>query len=61
MIVLELFDKNTKKIFKKYFVNEFSAFKYKRKMKYAKNIQVVGEPYYMSKESILSNDNNDKK
>lgn len=42
-IWLELFDKSTGKTFKKYFDTEFNKDKFKRKLKYSKKLQVVGD------------------
>lgn len=42
-IWLELYDNKTKKTFKKYFDTEFNKDKFKRKLKYSKKLQVIGE------------------
>ena len=41
-IYLEIYDKTTGKTFKKYFDTEFNKDKFKRKLKYSKKLQVVG-------------------
>ena len=42
-IYLEIYDKTTGKTFKKYFDTEFNKDKFKRKLKYSKKLQVVGD------------------
>lgn len=42
-IWLEIYDKSTGKTFKKYFDTEFSKDKFKRKLKYSKKLQVIGD------------------
>ena len=43
MIKLRIFDKEKQVEFPKYFVNEWSALKYKRKLRYSKRLQVIGD------------------
>lgn len=47
MIKLRVFDKVKQVEFEKYFVNEWSALKYKRKLRNSKRLQVIGEMEYV--------------
>lgn len=47
MIRVRIFDKKSLKEFSKYFVNEYCAMKYARKLRHSKNLQVVGELEYV--------------
>lgn len=44
-IYLELLDKNTMKSFKKYFECEFDKDKFKRKLKYSKNLIILKDSF----------------
>lgn len=48
MIKLRIFDKEKQVEFPKYFVNEWSALKFKRKLKYSKKLQVVGDMEFVN-------------
>lgn len=52
MIRVRVFDKTTLKEFSKYFVNEYCAMKYARKLRYSKKLQVVGGLEYVSYNDI---------
>lgn len=48
MIRIRLFDKVKKVEFCKYFVNEWYATKFCRKLKYSQKLQVIGVPEYVN-------------
>lgn len=47
MIKLRIFNKETKKEFPKYFINEWCAMKFKRKLRHSTKLQVIGEMEYV--------------
>jgi hypothetical protein len=51
MIKLRIFNKETQQEFAKYFINEYCAMKFKRKLRYSKKLQVIGEMEYVKVQS----------
>ena len=49
MIRVRIFDKTQEKEFSKYFINEYSAMKFIRKLRYSTKLQVIGEFEYVAK------------
>ena len=49
MIRVRIFDKTQEKEFSKYFINEYSAMKFIRKLRYSTKLQVIGEFEYVTK------------
>ena len=49
MIKVRIFDKTQGKEFSKYFINEYSAMKFIRKLRYSTKLQVIGEFEYVTK------------
>lgn len=47
MIKLRIFNKEKRFEFAKYFVNEWSAMKFKRKLRHSKKLQVIGGMEYV--------------
>ena len=47
MIKLRIFNKEKQVEFAKYFINEWSAMKFKRKLRHSKKLQVIGGMEYV--------------